>query len=196
MGALSLVYMDDNDQITPWQADEQRWSSLMAQSHQGNKAAYAQLLSDLSGALTRYLQTQFGQFELIEDCVQECLLAVHKARHTYDPKRDFRPWLFTIARHKTIDVLRQSHRHLGINTAIEGVDDMSVEGFNRLLDGAKMMLRLSSDHREVLVMTKYFGLTTVEVAASLGISESAVKARLRRGLKNIQTVWEAESIYR
>jgi RNA polymerase sigma factor (sigma-70 family) len=78
---------------------------------------------------------------------------------------------------------------------LDPVDDVSADGFNRLLDGAKMMLRLSADHREVLVMTKYLGLTTLEVSASLGISESAVKARLRRGLKRIQEVWDAESIY-
>ena len=187
--------MPDSDQSTRWGADEARWSQLMLASHQGNKVAYAQLLSELSEVLTRYLQMQFGQFDLVEDCVQECLLAVHKAKHTYDPKRAFRPWLFTIARHKTIDVLRQSNRHISVDMTVEEVDDISVDGFNRVLDGAKMMLRLSADHREVLVMTKYMGLTTLEVADSLGISESAVKARLRRGLKKIKEVWDAESIY-
>ena len=44
-------------------------------------------------------------------------------------------------------------------------------------------------------MTKYFGLTTLEAAESIGISESAVKARLRRGLKIIKKDWDAESIY-
>ena len=188
--------MQDSDQTTRWQADEARWSELMAASHRGDKVAYAQLLSELTDALTGYLHKQFGQFELVEDCVQECLLAVHRARHTYDPQRAFRPWFFTIARHKTIDVLRQSNRHTNIDGPLEeDVDDVSTDSFNRLLDGAKMMLRLSADHREVLVMTKYFGLTTLEVAESLGISESAVKARLRRGLKKIQEVWDAESIY-
>lgn len=187
--------MEASDHTTRWAADEALWSQLMAESHKGNKAAYAQLLSELSEVLTLYLQKQFGHFELIEDCVQECLLAVHKAKHTYDPKRAFRPWFFTIARHKTIDVLRQSNRHVGADFVAEEIDDLSVDGFNRLLDGAKMMLRLSAEHREVLVMTKYMGLTTIEVAASLGISESAVKARLRRGLKNIKEAWDEESIY-
>jgi RNA polymerase sigma-70 factor (ECF subfamily) len=187
--------MQESKQRMRWQADELRWSQLMAASHQGDKAAYTQLLTELTGVLTAYLQVQFGKFELVEDCVQECLLAVHKARHTYDPARDFRPWLFTIARHKTIDVLRQSNRHMTTVNLLEEVDDVSAEGFNRVLDGAKMMLRLSADHREVLVMTKYFGLTTLEAAESIGISESAVKARLRRGLNIIKKDWEAESIY-
>ena len=75
------------------------------------------------------------------------------------------------------------------------VEGTSAESFNRLLDGAKLMVHLSNDHREVVVMTKYMGYTTLEAAETIGISESAVKARLRRGLKMIQTLWEAESIY-
>lgn len=185
------------EQQQRWQRDEQRWSQLMAASHAGDKVAYAQLLDELTGVLTAYLQAQFGQFELIEDCVQECLMTIHKARHTYDPARPFRPWLFTLARHRTIDVLRQSNRYEHNRMALSESDDegTGTESYNRLLDGAKLIVRLSSDHQEVVVMTKYMGYTTLEAAETLGISESAVKARLRRGLKMIQTLWEAESIY-
>lgn len=185
------------EQDNRWEKDEQQWSELMAASHSGDKASYAQLLNELIGALTAYLQAQFGQFDLVEDCVQECLIAIHKARHTYDPERPFRPWLFTIARHRTIDLLRQSNRYDQAKTTMVGMDveGTSAESFNRLLDGAKLMVHLSNDHREVVVMTKYMGYTTLEAAETLGISESAVKARLRRGLKMIQTLWEAESIY-
>ena len=34
-------------------------------------------------------------------------MAIHLARHTYDPSRPFRPWMFAIVRHKTIDILRK-----------------------------------------------------------------------------------------
>lgn len=180
-----------------WQADEKRWSSWMAASHLGDKQAYGQLLSELTNVLTVYLSAQFGQFELLEDCVQECLLAIHKARHTYDPKRAFRPWLFTIARHKTIDMLRQSNRHINKGDELGQVEpeEVTMASVQRMMDGAKLLIGLSDDHREVLMLTKYVGLTTLEAANSLGISESAVKARLRRSLQIVQKSWEAESIY-
>jgi len=179
-----------------WQDDEQRWSKWMTASHQGDKQAYGLLLGELTDVLTIYLRSQFGQFELLEDCVQECLLAVHKARHTYDPARPFRPWMFTIARHKTIDILRQSTRTVDIEKTdvMEEIDPTTMATFQRLMDGAKLLVGLSDDHREVLMLTKYMGLTTLEVASSLGISESAVKARLRRSLQIVQKSWEAESI--
>ena len=45
--------------------------------------------------------------DLLEDCVQESLAAVHKARDTYETARLFRPWLFAIVRYKTFDILRK-----------------------------------------------------------------------------------------
>jgi len=80
----------------------------MAASQEGDKRAYRQLLAELGDTLEIDLQQHFGPMASIEDCVQESLLAIHGARHTYDPKRAFRPWLLDIARHKTTDVLRRA----------------------------------------------------------------------------------------
>ena len=56
-----------------------------------------------------YLLSRFGPLEILDDCVQESLIAIHNARHTYDPNRPIRPWLYTIVRHKTIDMLRRQN---------------------------------------------------------------------------------------
>jgi RNA polymerase sigma-70 factor (ECF subfamily) len=57
--------------------------------------------------MERYLRRHFGESDFVEDCVQECLLAIHRARATFDPARRFRPWMFAIVRHKAIDMLRR-----------------------------------------------------------------------------------------
>ena len=44
--------------------------------------------------------------EAVEDVVQEALITVHKARHTYDPARPFGPWFYAIVHSRLIDVLR------------------------------------------------------------------------------------------
>ena len=87
--------------------DEQRWSSLMTGAQAGSESDYRQLLSELANVIERFLRSRFGNYPFIEDCVQEALIAVHQARHTYDQKRAFRPWLFAIVRNKAIDFLRQ-----------------------------------------------------------------------------------------
>jgi hypothetical protein len=43
------------EQDNRWEKDEQRWSELIAASHSGDIASYAQLLNELTEALTAYL---------------------------------------------------------------------------------------------------------------------------------------------
>ena len=74
-------------------ASEIKWAELMCQAQQGDEKAYSLLLRDLSSALQKKLRRQFGYASFIDDCVQESLLAVHAARHTYQPHRPFKPWL-------------------------------------------------------------------------------------------------------
>ena len=81
----------------PYAEDEARWSSLMASAQSGDGIAYRQLLDELSTLVERYLRSRLGSHEFLEDCVQEVLLAVHQARHTYDQRRAFRPWLSDIS---------------------------------------------------------------------------------------------------
>ena len=64
----------------------------------------------------------------------------------------------------------------------------------RLIDGVRVLNMLSPDHREAVALTKYAGYTVPEAANWLGISESAVKARLHRGLLAIRKHLEAEEL--
>lgn len=178
----------------PFADDERRWSAWMAAAHAGDKKAYEKLLKELGQVIETYLRVRFGQLDSLEDCVQESLLAVHKARHTYDTRRPFRPWLFTLVRHRTIDVLRRSA--LAARTEQAARPDLSSDPdeLHRRLDGVKVLESLTPDHREAVALTQYAGCTAAEAAAWLGISESALKARLRRGLGAIRKTLDAEGL--
>src|SRR5210317_914665 len=79
----------------------------MTSAQGGGEDDYRQLLTELTHVIKYYLLSRIGQQHFVEDCVQESLIAIHQARHSYDPRRRFRPWLFAIVRHKTIDTLRR-----------------------------------------------------------------------------------------
>jgi RNA polymerase sigma-70 factor, ECF subfamily len=177
-------------------ADEQRWATWMACAQGGDLANYAQLLREVGAVIETYIRVRFGTIDALEDCVQECLMAVHAARHTYDPQRLFRPWLFTIVRHKTIDQLRQRQTWLSalqtLATTEGAVSDP--EHSLRMLDGVRILERLSPDHREMITLAKYAGYTTAEAALWLGITESAAKARLQRALVAIRKALDSEGL--
>ncbi len=186
--------MQTDPQTSRWSADEERWAAWMTLAQGGDHDAYRRLLEELANAIETYIHSRFGAIDSLEDCVQECLLSIHRARHTYDPARPFRPWMFTLVRHRTIDVLRHNrdHRRGGDSSLIENGSDP--QELQRRLDGVKVLETLEPDHREAITLTQYAGCTTAEAADWLGISEAALKARLRRGLLAIRKALEAEGL--
>lgn len=188
-----------------WEGDESRWSTWLAQAQKGDVAKYEALLSELAPAIRSYLIVCFGRIECLDDCVQESLLAVHQARHTYNPRRPVRPWLFAIIRHRTIDLLRKSHygtrsgaAQISVNEAV-GHETGAMENpdlsadWNREIDGSRLLRNLTHKVRDALVLTKVHGLSHRECAAKLGVSESVVKVRVHRGIRQLRVLWEAES---
>lgn len=174
--------------------DEIRWSALMKQSQKGHHQSYNQLLSELGLVIEKYICKKFGNLSSIEDCVQESLIAIHHARHTYDANRAFRPWLFTIVHHKTIDMLRKGKRHdidSLENGVLEKIEENHVDS-DRIIDGERLMFELSDEQRQAIALTKYAGMTTNEASSLLGVTETTLKARLKRGLDKIKKQWQVE----
>ena len=138
-----------------------------------------------------FLLGRFGHLQMLDDCIQECLIAIHQARHTYDSSRLIRPWLFAIIRHKTIDMLRRQNTEREISQ----VQLPSPTGGDPALvtDSSKLLAGLPTDHREAVLLTKFWGFSVRESASRLGVSENVVKVRVHRGLRKIRAMLESES---
>ncbi|WP_238946923.1 sigma-70 family RNA polymerase sigma factor [Seongchinamella unica] len=172
--------------------DELRWSALMVSAQAGNESDYRQLLGELSALVSGYLHSRLGGYDFVEDCAQEVLVAVHEARHTYDGRRPFRPWLFAIIRYKSTDAIRRAEvrgRHFGPQgSAVEP----ATSGPDEELDEGRLLAQLPESLRLPLELTKIVGLSTAEAAQRLGISESALKVRVHRAVKRLRKWMETE----
>jgi RNA polymerase sigma-70 factor, ECF subfamily len=173
--------------------DERRWSAYMAAAHRGDARAYEQLLRELAEVIDIYIKSRFGPLSFAEDCVQECLLAIHAGRRTYDPKRPFRPWLFTIVRNRTIDLLRRSYtsERLGVEALDDSVAAMAADGAEELSAG-EILAQLEPQHRSALTLTKVYGYTLAEAARHSGITESAMKSRVSRAVRAAVSLLDPE----
>jgi RNA polymerase sigma-70 factor (ECF subfamily) len=179
------------------ESDEHRWSALMVNAQAGNESDYRQLLKELVNVIHNFLRRRFGNHHFIEDCVQEALIAIHQARHTYDPQRPFRPWLFAIVRHKAIDTLRQQRtREKVVDHYKREQEILSQTGkqgkFENEISEGRLLDSLSMQHKEVLVLTKIIGFSIAETAEKLGISEGAVKVRVHRAIRKLQQLLERD----
>lgn len=179
--------------------DEAHWSELMRQAQAGDAPAYACLLTELGDAITGYLYRRFGPVDFVEDCVQESLIAIHEARHTFIQGRPFRPWLFAIVRHRAIDLLRREAAQSRLFDA--ALDDSALNAASpaenaereaRTDRAGSVLASLNPQHREALTLTKLMGFSIAEAAGRLGISQAAMKVRVHRATRAAAKMLEAE----
>jgi RNA polymerase sigma-70 factor (ECF subfamily) len=168
---------------------ERQAAALMASAQQGDQAAYAELLVLIAGAARAFVRARLGAAPWADDVVQETLLTVHLARHTYDPKRPFAPWFYAILRSRFVDGARRHKRVAAREVMVDVVPDPApadsgARGAEVDIDRVRASLAaLSDQQREVIVGLKYRDESVREVAARLGLTESAVKVTAHRGYK-------------
>ncbi len=73
------------------EAARDEWPHLMALAQSGDQQAYTRLLKALVPVIRSLARRQIADDILLEDVVQDVLLAVHRVRHTYDPASPFCP---------------------------------------------------------------------------------------------------------
>jgi len=170
------------------QGTEERLRSLLLKGLAGDAAAYHAFLKELTGHLRAFLRRRLTQHpDEVEDLVQEALLAVHNQRHTYDPGQPLTAWVHALARYKLIDLLRRRSRTEQYNEPLDEenellaqVDDHAAEARRDL---AALLDTLPDRHRLPIVHMKLEGLSVAQTAQRTGMSESAVKVGVHRGLK-------------
>ena len=168
----------------------QSWDQLMAAAQVGDVNAYRTLLGELAPWLRRYYARRLPP-SMIEDAVQDVLLAVHEKRHTYDPARPFGPWLAAIARYKWIDRLRslkaEASEPLDENMGVPDHEDAVVAGstFRQLL------AELTAPQAEAIRLVKLEGYSVEETSRATGQSISLVKVNIHRGLKRLASIIKA-----
>ena len=169
-------------------AKEQRLRSLLQGGLAGDAAAYQSFLKELSAHLRSFLRRRLVSLpDDVEDLVQESLLAVHNQRHTYDPGQPVSAWVQAIARYKLIDLLR---RRAAKDLLTEPLDEESeffastdAEAAEAQRDLNILLDALPDQHRLPIVHVKLEGLSVREAALKTGMSESAIKVGIHRGLK-------------
>jgi RNA polymerase sigma-70 factor (ECF subfamily) len=174
-------------------ADQERESAaLMRQAQQGDQMSYATLLARLTSITRQFARARVGGVAWVDDVVQETLVAVHGARHTYDSTRPFAPWFYAIASSRLIDVIRRERRVSAREVADDVVperagaapapirDEIDVERIHAALAS------LPARQREVIGDLKLRDQSVREVAGRLGMSESAVKVTAHRGYRALR----------
>lgn len=166
---------------------ESRWHDLIAASLMGDKPAYRQLLCELAPYLRRYFSRRLGSAFIhhAEDLVQDTLLAVHDKRHTYDPSRPFTAWLHAVAHHKFIDHTRRHAIRITVELDENLPASQTTEADIARHDLEKVLANLPQRTSGLIRSVKIEGASVAEAASRHGVSETAAKVAIHRGLKTL-----------
>lgn len=168
-------------------ADEAELARQLRAAMAGDELAYARFLERVAALVRGFCARRIVHGGVDpEDVVQETLLAIHLKRHTWRQDEAVKPWIYAIARYKLIDAFRRRGKRIEIDiadfaeTLAEPEKDVvASRDIDRALDG------LAPVQRSVVASVSVDGASINETAHSLGMSETAVRVALHRGLKAI-----------
>jgi RNA polymerase sigma-70 factor (ECF subfamily) len=151
--------------------------------------ALAALVSQYSGTLYRVAFSVLRNASDAEDAVQEAFLRVLRHRDTLGEVRDNRVWLIRIVWNIVLDRKRRAKTRPETDDVSELARVLPAEGLSaeQIASAAQhhahvlaCMEQLPAKERQVLMLSAFEELTSVEIASILGITESSVRSRLFR----------------
>jgi RNA polymerase sigma-70 factor (ECF subfamily) len=178
-------------------AKDQAWSQLLRLAQAGDRAAYAQLLCEVTPFIRALVRRHCSVHHDVEEMVQDTLLTLHRVRHTYDPRRPFSPWLAAIAARRGIDGLRRRSRIARHETPdIDAYETFADPSANNDLESVhaageleELLRHLPARQRQALEALKLQELSLKEAAMVSGQSVAALKVNTHRALKALRALF-------
>ena len=167
----------------------------------GDRNAFDDLMRKYYPRILNFAYRFIGNRQLAEDLAQDVFMKVYRSAARYQPYSKFQTWLYTIAKNTCLNELR-SHRSPVISLD-EGphADDSELrkELPNPVADPATDLLEkereaqvraaiddLSEKQKMAVLLKRYEGFTYAEIAATLDVTEKAVKSLLSRAKVNLK----------
>ena len=174
------------------ESNEAQWAVLAGKAQKGDANAYRELLTAIVPVIRRNVVGKLPSRDAADDVVQDILLSVHKALHTYSPNRPFLPWLMSIIHFRRADFLRQHYadrenlRHSLDDPdspdylVSEGIPDGTMKDIETAIES------LPENQQKVVELMKIKGSSAEEVSQKTGMTVAAVKVSAHRAIAKLR----------
>jgi len=172
----------------------------------GNEAAMTTLVNRYVTLVFNLIVRLVGDRREAEDLTQETFMKMWKALSRFDTEKNFKTWIFAIARNTAIDYLRKKKPVLfsRLNSENEEgetrfednlADDamLADEVFDRKQSASvleKAMQTLSLDERVIIILHESDEMTFEEIADVMSKPMNTIKSRYRRALQKLRGIIE------
>jgi RNA polymerase sigma-70 factor (ECF subfamily) len=170
-------------------------SELVRLAREGDRDAFDILMTALIDHLYRIARLILRDFDSAEDAVQEALVRCWRdLPGLRDPDR-FDAWLNRLLLNSVTDEARNRRRYVA-NVTVLRIEPTQSDGAGALADRdelARVFGRLSIDHRTIVVLHHYLGMTVDEAATTIGIPVGTAKSRLHYATDALRAALEADA---
>ncbi|MFW5858520.1 MAG: RNA polymerase sigma factor [Planctomycetota bacterium] len=183
--------------------DAQRYDDLALRAAGGDRAAFRELVLAVHDDLRAWIGWRVGAPEMIEDVLQETLIAAHRSLDTYRPQGSFRAWLRGIARNRCLMALRERRRQLSreqtgfelafLDQAMADCDSADDQTEAWRLSALRACLHQLPGHALQLIEARYWRSEPLtSLVQRLGQPKGTIAARLHRIRKRLLACIEAK----
>ena len=167
-------------------------AALVVRARDGDSAAFEHLFERYHAPILNYLHRMVGDRALAEDLTQDAFVKAYRALPNTNPDLAFKAWLYRIATNTAISNLRRKKviRWLPFLPTQDFSTGENIErSVGRRHDVEEALKKIPEHYAAVLVLRHYQGLSLIETAQALDITENAAKLRLFRARKAFAAVY-------
>jgi len=161
---------------------EVRDSELVLRAGRGDSIALHAIVNNHSAALHALAYSLVGQPADVEDLVQETFLAAFQGLTGFRGQSQLRTWLIAILLRQVAAWRRKGRirETLPLAESLINTAGPNTSTADAKMDVAAALQKISSQHRDALVLREFGGLSYQEIADVLGIPRGTVESRLHR----------------
>ena len=193
--------------VTPVPPPPDVYADLVRDASGGDPAAMERLLTRVQEVAWRFSMSVCGRSDDAEDAMQEALLKTYRYTSSIREPEAFRPWLHRTVKNaclmsrrkrahepprlESLDQAPAGHDRAAYDPPDPGRSPEQLVANTRLRGRLQTALReLPPSQRAIVFLREMQGLSTREVAYTMGISEDNVKTRLSRARRSLQAALE------
>jgi len=159
---------------------------LVIRAQANDPDAFAELITAYKQDMYRVAKSYLRKDEDVADAMQEAILTCYEKLSSLREPKYFKTWLIRILINKCNDLIKAGRRYVCLDDIPESsYDDAALSNmeFTMLMDS------LDEKYRAALVLRYAEGLSVKEISDVLELTESAVKARLKRGRDKMKIIY-------
>lgn len=166
---------------------------LVSRLKEGNEKAFRKLYDKYSGGIYGFALKLVKSTDFAEEITQEVFLKVWNGRESLDIARNFKSYIYTIAKNLALNILNKAAYDIDFrnqllytkDTAVTSTGDYILLNEYEVVKN-KAIASLSEGRRTVFLMSREQGLSYEEIANELGVSVNTVKTQMKAALKHLR----------